>query len=300
MNEIDTSQDKQSSRQQHSKSFLIAVPIILAWLLSLLGPLITNGFTGNFSDKLTQSIGAGLGLLIFATALAIPLNLCIRFFWRSLNKREFSILFSVCVLLIGVSTTIGHLYNLKNSSASSERQLSKQTLPVFQVIDQLDESINDNLYRNKTYRFRIRFPRGWTIMDGDGAHVVKKAELENVGSINITVRSGPEDGNSNDFSDIELMALGDLMIQPLLQKLGGSLLENRIVYINNQKAILLRMQVTYKRLSGEYRAINEQYVLINSGYLYLLTTTVRETDYSRLAKTLRDSVDTFVIEDWEM
>ncbi len=39
----------------------------------------------------------------------------------------------------------------------------------------VNQELNDNVYRNKKYHFRIKFPVGWEIKDGDGEHIVKKS-----------------------------------------------------------------------------------------------------------------------------
>jgi hypothetical protein len=150
-----------------------------------------------------------------------------------------------------------------------------------------------------TYHFRIRFPEGWRIKNGDGKHIVKKAEAENLASISVLVRAGPNDANSNEFSEDDLFGFGDLIIQPMLERLEGELLAKRIVYVNNQKTLYLKSQVTYRRLSGDHRAVNEQYVMLKHGLLYLLTASVRESEFSRLRGTVNESIDSFVIEDWQ-
>ena len=95
------------------------------------------------------------------------------------------------------------------------------------------------------------------------------------------------------------MALGESIIQPALDRLNGKLIEAGVVHINNQKALHLRVQVVYKRLSGDHVAINDQYLLLKNGFLYLLTASVRESEHFRLLKILKNSIDSFVIEDWQ-
>jgi len=50
-----------------------------------------------------------------------------------------------------------------------------------------------NLYRNEEYKFRIKFPFGWEIKDGDSLHVVKKAVNEkDMSSIIVTAQIFPD------------------------------------------------------------------------------------------------------------
>src|SRR3990172_2997904 len=43
------------------------------------------------------------------------------------------------------------------------------------TLNQPNKTEQPILYRNDDYKFRINFPAGWDVKDGDGAHVVKKA-----------------------------------------------------------------------------------------------------------------------------
>ena len=74
----------------------------------------------------------------------------------------------------------------------------------------------DNLYRNDEYQFRIKFPVGWEIKDGDGKRIIIKAvDSKSVSSIIISATNLPGNIDIKDFSQKELDdLLRDSHIQP--------------------------------------------------------------------------------------
>lgn len=88
------------------------------------------------------------------------------------------------------------------------------------------ESGQSILYRNDDYKFRINFPAGWEVKDGDGTHIVKKAVRDGC-TILVLVKDSQEEKNTlsdeeksalnsaefSDFSDEEARQLLDEMIK---------------------------------------------------------------------------------------
>ena len=89
---------------------------------------------------------------------------------------------AVAGLIFGILVLVG---------TYSDTQLPKSTDTNVAVESRItksstDEEIIGSLYRNTKYNFRINFPNGWEIKDGDGQHIVKKATNQD-SSINIGV-----------------------------------------------------------------------------------------------------------------
>lgn len=160
------------------------------------------------------------------------------------------------------------------------------------------EESGPSLYRNTDFKFRIKFPEGWKVSDGDGKNVVKKAELQGVGSINVLVKQGPNKLNGNDMSDADLISFGKQSIQPSLEWGNGKLMATDVVYINNQKAIFTRSNIAFKKLSGTFITINDQYSIFKNGYMYVITANCLESKFDEVKSDIRLAVDSFVLEEW--
>lgn len=191
---------------------------------------------------------------------------------------------------------------IADPNATAQAKETLQSVRMHQVTSpsrQVNETLPGNLYRNKEHRFRIRFPQGWQIKDPDGEHIVTKAELHNTSQINILVRPITEITSLEQLSRSEQMDYLEAAVTPAIEHLDGQLVEKSVKYINNRPALYAKALVTYKRLAGDFPAINEQYMLIQNGTLYMITTTCLRTDYSDLKSTIYRSVGSFVIEDWD-
>ena len=62
--------------------------------------------------------------------------------------------------------------------------------------------------------------------------------------------------------------------------------------------LLCLLLISVPAYPGEFVAINDSYYIWRKGKLYLVTTSVLESKDNRYGKTLRRSVDSFVIEDF--
>ncbi len=181
-------------------------------------------------------------------------------------------------------------------------------------------SVQPILYRNDDYKFRIKFPDGWEMKDGDGQHVVKKAVKDN-STILILVREfsdflgdagkdslSPKDisdlnsAESNDLSDeeinvfLESIATGQLEAFP-----GSTVLEKGIRYIDNRKAVYVKTNQVYKVQNMQVEGVSINYFTLHKGKLYQIggfypTIPINETAKESIINT---SLSTFVFENWD-
>jgi uncharacterized RDD family membrane protein YckC len=179
--------------------------------------------------------------------------------------------------------------------------------------------LEDCLYRNEEYEFRIKFPVGWEIKDGDGEHIVKKAAKDG-STVFILVKNedflkslvAEEDLNSlsdedirslelNDFSDEDVEDLLDSITSEQLESFpGSSILEKGVRYIDNRKAAYLKMNQVYKVQDITIEGIYINYSTIHKGKLYQIggfypTIPINGADKE---SAIVASLATFVFEDW--
>ena len=127
---------------------------------------------------------------------------------------------------------IGHGMRLNSNYSYSGSRLQTEDVKLLETDKNPDTSqISGNLYRNKKYHFRIKFPEGWKVDVGDGIHIVQKASFEN-STISVIVQQfdlgGAEgfssikdagtskefidtvlDGATEKFSDVKIITYGE-------------------------------------------------------------------------------------------
>lgn len=190
----------------------------------------------------------------------------------------------------------------------------------YRAQEQVEEEIaqSEQLYRNEEYGFRIKFPDGWEVQDGDGEHVVKKATKD--GSTVFVLVNGDildsilteEEKSSlsdddiqglelNNFSDADAKEFLDSLVAGQLELFPGStILDKDIRYIDNRKAAYFKMNQVHKVQDTQVEGISENYFTIYRGKLYQIgsfypTIPIDESDKESI---INASLTTFVFEDW--
>lgn len=173
-----------------------------------------------------------------------------------------------------------------------------------------------NLYRNDEYKFRINFPAGWEIKDGDGTHVVKKAVKDGC-TVMVLIQDFLSDeekkslskqeiaelnsANLSDFTDEEANQFLERMIEANnLAFPGSKVIEKDIRFIDNRKAVYFKVSTPYKVANLEVSGIAINYFTIHNGRLYQIggmypTAPTNEKDKE---PAINASLMTFVFEDW--
>jgi hypothetical protein len=95
------------------------VVVGIAWIMSSLGPVLTGSFHGSLVDRVIESFGSALGLLLISALPAFLVWLCFRLAKSPLSSRQFLIIYSFCVFIIGLFIIIGHFHNRQNKIRSS-------------------------------------------------------------------------------------------------------------------------------------------------------------------------------------
>ena len=170
------------------------------------------------------------------------------------------------------------------------------------------------LYRNDDYKFRINFPAGWEIKDGDGAHVVKKAVKDGC-TVLVLVKDSQEEIKTlsaeernelnfiefSDFSDEEAnQLLDDIIKENEVAFPGSKIIEKGIRYIDNRKAGYYKVSTPYKVANVEAKVVAVNYFTIHKGKFYQIIGSYPIEPVSEQNKepVINASLMTFVFEDW--
>jgi uncharacterized RDD family membrane protein YckC len=178
---------------------------------------------------------------------------------------------------------------------------------------------NGQLYRNEEYGFRIKFPDGWEIQDGDGENIVKKAVkdgstiltlvnedfLRELFAEEVEVSISDEEMQNielNDFSDEEVKLFLENIIEGQLEAFSGStILDKGVRCIDNRKSAYFKMNQVYRVQDIEVEGISENYFTIHRGLLYQVAgfySTI-PLDESDKEQVINASLASFVFEDWD-
>jgi len=177
------------------------------------------------------------------------------------------------------------------------------------------------LYRNDEYHFRIKFPTGWEIKDGDGEHVVKKA-VKDGSTVFILVREfssflsetdkkALSDKDKQDLQSAELSNFSEEESNLFLETIvagqlesfpGSTILEKGIRYVDNRKAIYFKMNQVYRVQDRQIEGISINYFTLHRGKLYQLGGAYPMIPISDKDKEpiINSSLSTFVFEDWSV
>jgi len=144
--------------------------------------------------------------------------------------------------------------------------------------------------------FRIKFPKGWLIRDGDGPNVVKKAIDEINGSV-IAILVKPY--IHNPLTDAELNEGIDGFIEGMkVYDKNAQVLEKGIRYISYRKSSYAKARVTMKSLDQSKEGIIVVYSTFNKGKMYIIQASAPTEVFSEVEPILNASIGSFFIEDF--
>lgn len=157
----------------------------------------------------------------------------------------------------------------------------------------------DNLYRNDEYQFRIKFPVGWEIKDGDGKHIIIKAvDAKNLSSIVISATKLPGNIDIKDFSQKELDdLLRDFIEEIKLKYSDVKIFEQGIRYLDNKKATYLKYSFSYKTLDKTINLQTVQYTTLYKGKSYSIGGGGPIPIFKAQESIINKSISSFVFED---
>lgn len=157
----------------------------------------------------------------------------------------------------------------------------------------------NNLYRNEEFQFRIKFPLGWEVQDGDSKRIIKKAvDVKNFSSIVISAIKLPGNIDIKDFSQKELDELLGSSIQELKTEYPDlKIYEKGFRHLNNKKAIFLKYSVSYKTLDKKVDLVTIQYITIHKSKYYSIGGAAPFAVFNSQEKILNRSIASFVFED---
>ena len=185
----------------------------------------------------------------------------------------------------------------------------------------------DQLFRSNENNFRIKFPIGWQIKDGDGPNVVKKAvkdgssiiiivkylitaeiisaaqnespNLKNMSTKEIT-EALKEELDFKNYTDKEIREISGAQLFELIQKFNDiKVIDEKVTYLDNEKFAYTKFTCSYSAHNVKVFATNIFFTTIHKGKLYQINGTSETGTFDNLESTFINSINTFVFEDYE-
>lgn len=165
--------------------------------------------------------------------------------------------------------------------------------------------IEGELYRSAEHSFRIKFPFGWSIMDGDGPNIVKKAVSKNGASILIRVTNLPNEFPVNSISDLsanEQKELCDGLVEGYIEGFkkaypDSTILKTNYSTLDNHKAVDITSRSFHSSVGSSATMIMRHFSTVHNKRSYSITIGAEQSIYSSLEDTMIASARTFRFED---
>lgn len=195
--------------------------------------------------------------------------------------RKFTSFFNILVLLVATGCIFGFIHFTIQNKLESTADKSDEYVEII-----------DNLYRNKKYKFRIKFPEGWKIQKGDGPNILVKASSEKGCGVNLYVKD-----TGVPLGDIDNFLTLDEWVESIYEKFPtAKVIEKREVHIDNRRAYYVKYEIDYEAIDAKVKVIMFNVAIVNNNFLYSITASSEYNSFAENENTLNQSVRTFVIE----
>lgn len=191
--------------------------------------------------------------------------------------------------------TVGIILDVSNSGVLSEpKELSVDKSNTY-------SEVSGNMYRNTKYHFRIKFPEGWKIGVGDGAHIVQKATFEN-STISIFVQQFDVEGFEG-FSSIKDAGTSKEVIDTVIEGSSEKFSDVKIINygetkIDNEPAYWVEYSASSQVLDFQLKMTNLVYFLAKGDIIYSISAGTATDEYSKIKPIFTQTVSTFVLENY--
>ncbi len=164
-----------------------------------------------------------------------------------------------------------------------------------------NSQIIGNLYRNKKYHFRIKFPEGWKIEEGDAPGVVQKAVSNNGETIVIGIQQFQLNGNKiSSIKDIN--SLDDFSKEYSIyiseQFSDSQIIDYGETKINNEPAYWAEYTFSEQTLDYQIKITGLTYILAKDDILYTIVAGALSENYQKVKPIFLQSIATFVLENY--
>lgn len=162
----------------------------------------------------------------------------------------------------------------------------------------LIEGNEDLLFRNKEYKFRFKYPRGWRIKRGDGQNIKAKVVGENGTNCNVAVYKKPMLENLSNNIVMSAISVNDL-VKGMSNKFPDIKFSDRgKTKVDNRDAIYGVYSTSYSTGNITIEAQGLVVQTFEAGAMYYITCVAEPKVFSENIDKFKNVVQTFVFENW--
>lgn len=156
----------------------------------------------------------------------------------------------------------------------------------------IENSRKNDFYVSRTGRFRIKFPRGWTVNEERKEDIFVKATDGRGSSINVIASryDGPEP------KEEELSAMVNLgLVATKKDYPSAVILDKGLRYLAGKRGPYQRFRVSYDVQGSNMTHTTTNYTVFQDGLAYTITTSVPMNAYDEVEPLLKASVNSFTL-----
>lgn len=164
-----------------------------------------------------------------------------------------------------------------------------------------NSQITGNLYRNEKYHFRIKFPEGWKIEEGNGPNVVQKAVSNNGETIVIDIQQFQLNGNKipsiKDINSLDDFSK-EYSIYISEQFSDSQIIDYGETKINNEPAYWAEYTFSEQTSDYQIKITGLTYILAKDDILYTIRAGALSENYQKVKPIFLQSIATFALENY--
>jgi S1-C subfamily serine protease len=153
---------------------------------------------------------------------------------------------------------------------------------------------NVGLYVNKEYKFKIEFPKGWMISNGEAEDVVVRALDYSTGS---TMNIVASEYRGSDPTNAEFQMLVRQLDESIRKDYPTArILDKGIKIISNRKALYVKYSYTFTPQIGTFTNTVMSYTTSKKGIVYTITASTLSNNFYKVEPIFIKSIASFTIE----
>ena len=215
----------------------------------------------------------------------------------SSEKSYVKIIFWVLLVVVFLAGVV--VRGIRSESGYSSYQNTTGDVSLLETDKSPETSqVSGDMYRNTKYHFRIKFPAGWEIKQGDGLHIVQKATSGN-STISVIVQEFDLGGES--FSSIKDAGSAKEFIDTAIAGAKEKFSDVKVINygetkIDNEPAYWVEYSSRSQVLDLNLKMTQLIYFIAKGNIMYSISAGTASDEYTQVRPKFYQSASTFVLE----
>ncbi len=215
----------------------------------------------------------------------------------SSEKSYVKVIFWILLVVVFLAGVV--VRGIRSESGYSSYQNTAEDVSLLETDKSPETSqVSGDMYRNTKYHFRIKFPVGWEIKQGDGLHIVQKATSGN-STISVIVQEFDLGGES--FSSIKDAGSAKEFIDTVVEGAKEKFSDVKIINygetkIDNEPAYWVEYSAKSQVLDFNLEMTQLIYFIAKGNVMYSINAGTASNEYAQIKPKFYQTASTFVLE----